>query len=244
MPHAADGAERLADVYSCALMPPPIRVAVVDDHPVVREGTAAVLAAEPGIAVAGTAGTLAEARALLDRIEVDVVLLDIRLGAESGLGLLAADESADGGRARGDQAAAPEPGSPPRVGRPAIVVLTAYDYPQYAEAALRMGAAGFVLKTAPLAELLDAVRRAAAGGLAFQVRPPASPAERPTARELEVVRLVVNGWSNDEIGASLGIGSRTVETHLRRLYERFGLVSRTELATRALREGWLEVPPA
>ena len=58
-----------------------------------------------------------------------------------------------------------------------------------------------------------------------------------------MVRLVVDGWSNDEIGASLGIGARTVETHLRRLYERLGLASRTELATRALREGWLEIPP-
>ena len=201
-----------------------IRVVVVDDHPVVREGTAALLAAQPGLTVTGTAGSLAEARALLARVEVDVVLLDIRLGHESGLGLLGATDAAP-------------------AGRPAIVVLTAYDYPQYAEAALRLGAAGFVLKTAPLGELVDAIRRAAGGGLAFQVRPPASAAERPTARELDVVRLVVDGWSNDEIGASLGIGARTVETHLRRLYERLGLASRTELATRALREGWREIPP-
>ena len=130
-----------------------IRVVVVDDHPVVREGTAALLAAQPGLTVTGTAGSLAEARALLARVEVDVVLLDIRLGHESGLGLLGATDAAP-------------------AGRPAIVVLTAYDYPQYAEAALRLGAAGFVLKTAPLGELVDAIRRAAGGGRAFQVRPP------------------------------------------------------------------------
>ena len=200
-----------------------IRVVVVDDHPVVREGTAALLAAQAGLTVAGTAGSLDEARALLARVEVDVVLLDIRLGDESGLGLLGTAGS-------------------PTAHRPAIVVLTAYDYPQYAEAAFRLGAAGFVLKTAPLGELVDAIRRAAAGGLAFQVRPPASAAERPTARELDVVHLVVDGWSNDEISLALGIGARTVETHLRRLFERFGLASRTELATRALREGWLEIP--
>jgi DNA-binding NarL/FixJ family response regulator len=58
------------------------------------------------------------------------------------------------------------------------------------------------------------------------------------------VRLVVDGSSNDEIGAALGIGARTVETHLRRLFERFAIASRTELATRALREGWLEIPPS
>jgi len=207
-----------------------IRIAIVEDHPVVREGTAAILAAQPGITVEGTAGSLTEARALLARVEVDVVLLDIRLGGESGLGLLASTDR-------------PAADSRP-VNRPAIVVLTAYDYPQYADAALRMGAAGFVLKTAPLGEIVAAIRLAADGGLAFRVRPPASAAERPTARELDVVRLVVDGWSNDEIGLALGIGARTVETHLRRLFERFGLASRTELATRALREGWLEIPPS
>lgn len=207
-----------------------IRIAIVEDHPVVREGTAALLAAQPGITVEGTAGSLAEARALLARVEVDVVLLDIRLGGDSGLGLLAATDR-------------PAADSRP-VNRPAIVVLTAYDYPQYADAALRMGAAGFVLKTAPLGELVAAIRLAAEGGLVFRVRPSGSRVERPSARELDVVRLVVDGCSNDEIGAVLGIGARTVETHLRRLFERFAIASRTELATRALREGWLEIPPS
>jgi DNA-binding NarL/FixJ family response regulator len=106
-----------------------------------------------------------------------------------------------------------------------------------------MGAAGFVLKTAPIAELLDAIGRAAAGGLAFSVRPRGETVARLSSREHDVVRLVVDGRSNDEIAGALGIGPKTVETHLRRLFERFGLASRTELATRALREGWLEVPP-
>ena len=208
---------------------PGIRIAIVEDHPVVREGTAAILAGQLGITVAGTAGSLGEARALLARIEVDVVLLDIRLGGESGLGLLTStDRPGTGSR---------------RANRPAIVVLTAYDYPQYADAALRMGAAGFVLKTAPLGELVAAIRLAAEGGLAFRVRPSGPGGERPTARELDVVLLVVDVRSNDEIGAALGIGTRTVETHLRRLFERFAIASRTELATRALREGWLEIPP-
>ena len=217
-----------------ALNPSPrtegIRVAIVEDHPVVREGTAAILATQPGISVEGTAGSLAEARELLARIDVDVVLLDIRLGAESGLGLLSTPRTT-GGR-------------PEREDGPAIVVLTAYDYPQYADAASRLGAAGFVLKTAPLAEIVDAIRAAAAGGRALPAPTPELESARPTARELDVLRLVVDGRSNDEIGAALGIGSRTVETHLRRLFERFDVASRTELSTRALREGWLEVPPA
>jgi DNA-binding NarL/FixJ family response regulator len=126
--------------------------------------------------------------------------------------------------------------------RPAILVLTAYDYPQYAEAALRLGAVGFVVKTAPMVQLVDAIRRAASGGLAFATRPDPSARIRLTARELDVVRLVSEGRSNDEVGARLGIGAKTVETHLARLYERFSIGSRTELATRALREGWLDLP--
>jgi DNA-binding NarL/FixJ family response regulator len=222
----------------------PVRVAIVDDHPVVLHGTAALLAAQPGIEVAGTAGTLDEARALLATTDADVLLLDIRLGTQSGLTLLAPDEgvgtspgtAAEPSSASGHASAAARH-------RPAIVVLTAYDYPQYAEAALRLGAAGFVLKTAPMAELLDAIRRAAAGGIAFGVRPRPSDRARLSRRELDVVALVVEGRSNDEIGAALGIGAKTVETHLARLFERFSVATRTELATRALREGWLDLPP-
>ena len=220
----------------------PVRVVVVDDHPVVREGTAAILAKQPGIEIAGTAGSLDEARALLAATDADVVLLDIRLGTDSGLTLLTTDtDTATGDRPRGDRPRGDRlRGDRPR---PAIIVLTAYDYPQYAEAALRLGAAGFVLKTAPMAELLDAIRRAAAGGLAFGVRPRPGDRARLSRRELEVVGLVVEGRSNDEIGAALAIGAKTVETHLARLFERFGIASRTELATRALREGWLDLPP-
>jgi DNA-binding NarL/FixJ family response regulator len=200
-------------------LPSPIRVGIVDDHPVVRDGTAALLSRQPGLAVVGTAASLEQARPLLDADEVDVLLLDIRLGSDSGLSLL--------------QGHAP---------RPAVVVLTAYDYPQYAAAALRLGASGFVVKTAPVAELVDAIRAAAAGGTAFASRPDPSAAPPLSPRESEVVRLVVEGRSNDEIGAALGITTKTVEGHLGRVFERLGILSRTELATRALREGWLEVP--
>lgn len=199
-----------------------IRVAIVDDHPIVRDGTAALLAQQPGIKVMGTAGSVADAQGLLAAGGIDVLLLDIRLGTDSGLRLLA------------------EPHSEGPGPMPAIVVLSAYDYPQYAEAAMRFGAAGYVIKTAPMAELVDAIRRAASGGLAFGIRPGRGPGL--SVREAEVVRLVVDGHSNDEVGARLGIGVRTVETHLRRIFERLGIASRTELVARALREGWLEIP--
>ena len=192
-----------------------IRVAVVDDHPLVREGTAALVDRQEDMEIAGVAGSLDELRPILEAGSTDVLLLDLRLGQESGFELLRSG-----------------------VAMPAVVVVTSYDYPQYADAALRLGAAGFVVKTAPTAELLDAIRRAAVGGLAFGVRPGGGVAL--SAREREVLQLVVDGASNDEIGSRLGISSRTVESHLRRLFERFGLASRTELAARALREGWLE----
>ena len=193
-----------------------IRVAVVDDHPLVREGTAAIVDRQDDMTISGVAGTLEELRPVL-AAGIDVLLLDLRLGETSGFDLLRAPSDAP---------------------MPAVVVLTSYDYPQYADAALRLGAAGFVVKTAPTTELLDAIRRASAGGLAFGVRPGNGVAL--SAREREVLQLVVDGASNDEIGGRLGISSRTVESHLRRLFERFEVVSRTELATRALKEGWLE----
>jgi DNA-binding NarL/FixJ family response regulator len=192
-----------------------IRVAVVDDHPLVREGTAALIDRQDDMAIAGVAGSLQELRPILDAGSTNVLLLDLRLGKESGFELLRSDAR-----------------------MPAVVVVTSYDYPQYADAALRLGAAGFVVKTAPTAELLDAIRRAAGGGLAFGVRPGGGVVL--SGREREVLQLVVDGASNDEIGSRLGISSRTVESHLRRLFERHGVASRTELAARALREGWLE----
>ena len=194
-----------------------VRVGIVDDHPVVRAGTAAIVEQADDLSLVGTAASLEEAAPLLDAAAVDVLLLDLRLGQDSGFDLLRTQTDAP---------------------MPAVVVLTSYDYPQYADAALRLGAAGFVVKTAPTAELLDAIRRAAGGGLAFGVRPGNGIAL--SGREREVVRLVVDGASNDEIGARLGISSRTVESHLRRLFERLDVASRTELAARALREGWLE----
>ncbi len=106
------------------------------------------------------------------------------------------------------------------------------------EHALRLGAAGFVVKTAPTGELLDAIRRAPAAGLAFGVRP--GGCVSLSAREREVLRYVVDGASNDQIGARLGISSRTVESHLRRLFDGWPSPPVPSSRARALREGWLE----
>jgi DNA-binding NarL/FixJ family response regulator len=195
-----------------------IRVGVVDDHAVVRDGTAALLERQSDIEVVGVAATLETATALLE-LRPDVLVVDIRLGQQNGLTLL-----------RGLSAS----------GGPAIVILTSFDYPQFVDAALRLGASGYVLKTDPFENLVHAIRQVAAGGVAYLVRP--SPAgHRPlSVREVEVVALVVEGRSNDEIAVRLGISAKTVESHLTRIFERADVASRTELATRAIREGWLE----
>ncbi len=134
-----------------------IRLAIVDDHPALREGTTALLKREPDIEIVATVGSLAEIRALIDGADPpDIVVQDIRLGEESGLRMLTGESSAEG---EGN-------GS-----RPAIILWTAYDYPQYAAFAHRAGAAGFVVKTAPTAELVEAIRRVASGGLHFSNRP-------------------------------------------------------------------------
>jgi len=204
-----------------------IRVAIVDDHPALREGTATLLAREPDIEVIATVGTLAEIRALIAGAEPpEVIVQDIRLGDESGLRMLG-----------GDGAGEPPTSRP----RPAIILWTAYVYPQYAAFAYRSGAAGFVVKTAPTAELIEAIRRVAAGGLHFSSRPDLGTLAL-SGRERDVLEHVVDGRSNDEIGGELGITTRTVEAHLTRLFERFDVRSRTELAMRAVREGWLDVP--
>lgn len=198
-----------------------IRVAVVDDHPVVTEGLALALRQSPDIEVAWTAGSLERARtALASDSQVDVVLLDVRLPDGSGLDLL--------------------PGQ--REAPPAYLVLSSWDRPQYAAAAFRRGAAGYLLKVAPLPDIVAAIHKTAAGGLAFEARQLASvrSTRALTRREVEVVGLVAEGLSNDEIAVRLGIARKTVEAYLTKLFERWGFTTRTELALWAEREGWLE----
>jgi two-component system, NarL family, response regulator DevR len=198
-----------------------IRVAVVDDHPVVTEGLMTALQATGDIEVAWTAGSLRAARRALEVDGlVDVVLLDVRLPDGSGLDLL--------------------PGQ--RDHPPAYLVLSSWDRPQYSAAAFRRGAAGYLLKVAPLPSIVAAIHKAAAGGLAFEARQLASVRgnQTPTAREVAVIRLVADGLSNDEIAVRLGIARKTVEAYLTKLFERGGFTTRTELAVWAEREGWLD----
>jgi DNA-binding NarL/FixJ family response regulator len=127
-------------------------------------------------------------------------------------------------------------------GRRAIV-LTAFDRSSLMRAAFERGAAGFLHKTAVVAEIVAAIRLVADGGTAFSATSldAARYAPRPPSdREIAVLRELHRGSTSEEIGGLLGISPRTVESHLRRLFDRYGVVSRTELAVLALNEGWVD----
>lgn len=201
-----------------------IRVLLVDDHPVVLDGLAAGLR-QNGIGVAGSATSLGEARGMLARGNVDVVLVDIRLPDGSGTELLRL---------------AKDPGAP------AFIVVSSFASPEYLEVAMNLGAKGYLLKTAKTRDVVAAVRRVSAGMPAFT---PAQLLEGHGAnwtplsdREAQIVSRLLAGRSNSEIGADLGLSTKRVEAYLTRLFERYQVASRTELALRAQGEGWLDLP--
>jgi DNA-binding NarL/FixJ family response regulator len=200
-----------------------IGVAIVDDHPATASGLAALLAREPDLHVLGTAGFLAEAIQLLERQTPDVALVDVQLaGQPAGFEILRRCA---------------------RPGGPAVILFSSYDYPGFHARAIELGARGYLAKTAPLAEIVAAIRRVAAGGTAFSTAAidDARQAPRPPSeRELQVIRLLAAGYSNDEIGARLGLSEKSVESHLRRLFGRYGVATRTELSLLAVRQGWIE----
>jgi DNA-binding NarL/FixJ family response regulator len=199
-----------------------VRVVLVDDHPAILDAVGGAVAGAPDLELAGTARSLGEALALLTGSEVcDVVVSDVQLAGEAeGLRLLEA-LGTDG---------------------PAVLLLSSFDQPPLIRTAFERGAAGYLRKTSEVADILEAIRTVAAGGTAFSasmLRAIRSAPRRPSDREIEVLTLVCGGASNDEIGAQLGVTEKTVESHLRRLFDRYGVLSRTELAVLALREGWV-----
>ncbi len=201
-----------------------LRVLLIDDHPVVLDGLTIALEAH-GVEIAGRARTLAEARALVANVQAEVALLDLRLPDGSGTDLLAAADDSAGG--------------------PAFIVLSTFQTPQYVAAAVALGASGFVAKTAPTQEIVDAVRVVADGGTAFprEMARPARTRWNPlTRREHDIIAGVLAGRSNDELSVDLRIARKTVEAYLTRLYARFDVLSRTELAILAEREQWLSLP--
>jgi DNA-binding NarL/FixJ family response regulator len=214
-----------------------IKVLIADDQAMVREGFGALLAAQDDMVVVGAAADGAQAVAECRRLDPDVVLMDIRMPVLDGLA--ATRQLLDGRPA----------GTPPRV-----LVLTTFDLDDYVYEALRAGASGFLLKDAPAADLVNAVR-VVAGGEAllapsvtrrliaeFTARPgPSRP--RPTVlaaltpRETEVLRLIARGRSNQEIAAELVVAEQTVKTHIGRILAKLALRDRAQAVVLAYETG-------
>jgi two-component system response regulator DesR len=206
----------------------PIRLAIVDDHPAIAAAISAAIAKETAtdIEVVGVARAADGGVALVSGqgsgTPPDVVLCDIHL--EAGIDGLRVLEAA---RAAGCRS----------------IVLTAFDRSSLMRAAFERGALGFLDKGVEVDEILDAVRRVAAGGTAFSAIGIAAAQDAlrvPSERELAILGSIGSGATSEEIGGRLGISGRTVESHLRRLFDRYGVVSRTELVVLAMREGWLD----
>ncbi len=199
-----------------------IRVAIVDDHPATASGLAAILSREPGLFVVGTTGTVSEAVELLSGESSDVALVDIQLGGNlTGFEILRRFASSG----------------------PAVILFSSYDYAGFHARAFELGARGYLAKTASVAEIVAAIRSVAAGGTAFSgaaIEDARQAPRSPSDRELDVIRLVAAGDSNDEIGGRLGLTEKSVESHLRRLFGRYAVASRTELSLLAVRQAWID----
>ena len=211
----------------------PITVVLVDDHTMMREGTRRLLEEDPDIKVIGEAQDGAEALSLCRHLRPQVIVLDIAMKHINGFGVAQALLHDDG-----------------KTGTAAILVLTAYDQVAYIQAMHRLGVKGYWLKSARGSEIRQAVHEVATGKRSFapeirrllldeESNTPAIPAEPLTARELDVLRLVVQGTRNSEIGQRLSIAVKTVETHLTSIYGKLGVQSRAEAIALAQKQGLL-----
>ncbi|GAA3434633.1 response regulator [Kutzneria kofuensis] len=208
-------------------MSDPIRLLIVDDHPVVRNGLHGMFAGDPEFEVVGEAADGAEAVAYARSLDPDVVLMDLRMPGMDGVAAIR-KLAALAIRAR-------------------VLVLTTYDTDSDVLPAIEAGATGYLLKDTPRAELLRAVRAAARGEavlsptvatkLLGQVRAPAK--DDLSKRELEVLALIAKGATNREAAAQLFISEATVKTHLLHLYAKLGVSDRAAAVATAFARGLL-----
>jgi DNA-binding NarL/FixJ family response regulator len=209
----------------------PVRVLVVDDQRLIRDGIASLLGLQPGIAVVGTAANGREAVERALTLDADVVLMDVRMPEVDGIAALETLRS--------------------RAPHCRVVMLTTFDDEEYVVPALRAGAAGYLLKDLPARELAGAVRMAHAGvgqfdpaatarvvaALSASTVDSATSGLPLTARETDVLRLIARGATNREIATDLHLGEGTVKNHISRILTRLGLRDRTQAAIYAREHG-------
>jgi DNA-binding NarL/FixJ family response regulator len=201
-----------------------MRIVIVDDHPIVREGLIAALERRDEFEIAGAFGSAEEALAALGHTAPDVVLLDLELPGMSGVD------------------AVPQFCAPGARGRAEVVVLTAYASDEQIDAALRAGARGYLLKGSSIEEIDRAIRAAARGQTWLDPRIAArvvalSSTPRLSGREREVLRLVAAGRSNKEIAAELRIAERTVKFHVTSIFDKLGAENRAQAVAVASEKG-------
>ncbi|MGZ4221834.1 MAG: response regulator [Solirubrobacteraceae bacterium] len=208
-----------------------IRVLLVDDHAVVREGLRNFLALQDGLEIVGEAGDGAEAIEQARALEPDVILMDLVMPGLDGIGAMR-------------QLRVRSPGS-------RVIVLTSFLEDERVLPAIQAGAAGYLLKNVAPAELARAIRAAHAGeaiidptaaarlvhAIADDARPRIEEPERLTRRERDVLELIARGQSNKRIALELGISEKTVKTHVGHLLAKLGVSDRTQAALMAIEEG-------
>jgi DNA-binding NarL/FixJ family response regulator len=201
----------------------PIRVVLADDHPLTRSGIAEFLRRESSLELLGEAEDGVKAWQLIQELNPDVVLLDIRMPGLDGVSVAQKIKEA---------------GLPT-----ATIMLTSYDAQQYVMASLRAGAKGFILKTVSPKELTAAIATVARGGLYLDPEVASVMGEREfdpeqlSVREREVLVLAAKGLSSKEVAAKLFISERTVQTHLASIYDKLGSKNKTEALLLALKYG-------
>lgn len=205
-----------------------IRILVVDDHPVVREGLVATLEDDPEFTVVGSAGSAEDALPLVRELHPDVVLLDLELPGMDGLAAIPALTAA-------------HPDA-------RVLILTAYDTDERVIGAIRSGAKGYLLKGAGLEEIARAIRTVYAGEsyleprIAGKVVAGLAGPRRTTAltrREREVLKMVADGRSNKQIGRALKITERTVKFHVTTIFNKLGAENRAQAVALASQRGLL-----
>jgi DNA-binding NarL/FixJ family response regulator len=202
-----------------------VRVLIADDHPVVRDGLAAMLTTQPGFRVVGEAGTGSDALRQTAELAPDVVLMDLQMPGTDGITATAAIRSA----------------------HPAtkVLVLTTYDTDADITAAIEAGAAGYLLKDTSRHDLCAAVRTTAAGGSVLSPAVAAkilgrlrdSQDQGLSTREIDVLTAVARGRSNKEVARALHLSEATVKSHLLHIYTKLGVTDRTAAVTTALEQG-------